>query len=65
MTETALYAPVKRFLEGLGYDVKGEIGNCDIVALRDGEPPLLVIAEHKLGFNLELVLQAVDRMPAC
>jgi len=65
LTETALYAPVKRFLEDLGYDVKGEIGGCDIVALRDGEPPLLVIAELKLGFNLELVLQAVDRMPAC
>lgn len=65
MTETALYAPVKRFLEDLGYDVKGEIGSCDIVALREAEPPLLVIAELKQAFNLELVLQAVDRLPAC
>ncbi len=34
----------------------------DVVALREGEPPLLVIAELKLGLNFELVLQAVERM---
>ncbi len=34
----------------------------DVVALRDGEPPMLVIAELKLGLNFELVLQAVERM---
>jgi len=63
--ETALYLPVKRFLEGLGFAVKGEIGGCDIVALKEGEPPLVVIGEMKLSFNLELVLQAVDRAAAC
>ncbi|MBS7696708.1 MULTISPECIES: DUF2161 family putative PD-(D/E)XK-type phosphodiesterase [unclassified Chelatococcus] len=63
--ETALYLPVKRFLEGLGFSVKGEIGGCDIVALREGEAPLVVIGEMKLSFNLELVLQAVDRATAC
>ncbi|CAH1648997.1 conserved hypothetical protein [Hyphomicrobiales bacterium] len=63
--ETALYRPVKSFLEGLGFSVKGEIGGCDIVALKEGEPPLVVIGEMKLSFNLELVLQAVDRAAAC
>ncbi|MBX3537226.1 MAG: hypothetical protein KF735_06310 [Chelatococcus sp.] len=63
--ETTLYLPVKRFLEGLGFSVKGEIGGCDIVALKEGEPPLVVIGEMKLSFNLELVLQAVDRAAAC
>ena len=53
--------PVKRFLEDLGFAVKGEIGGCDVVAIRDGEAPLLVIGEMKLAFNLELVLQAIDR----
>lgn len=62
--ETSLYAPVKAFLEGLGYAVKGEIDGCDIVAVRAGEPDVLVIAELKLGFSFELVLQAVDRMTA-
>ncbi|MGH9916878.1 DUF2161 family putative PD-(D/E)XK-type phosphodiesterase [Phyllobacterium sp. OV277] len=62
--ETALYLPIKGFLEEAGYDVKGEIVGCDIVALSDGEPPLVVICELKLSFNLELILQAVDRATA-
>ncbi|MDX8510687.1 DUF2161 domain-containing phosphodiesterase [Mesorhizobium captivum] len=65
MQETSLYAPVKRFLESLDFTVKGEIGGCDIVGLRDGEPPVVVICELKLQFNLELVLQGVDRAAAC
>jgi hypothetical protein len=63
--ETALYLPVKRFLEKLGFTVKGEIGGCDLVALKGEDPPLVVIGELKLSFNLELVLQAVDRASAC
>jgi len=61
--ETALYLPVKRFLEGLGFDVKGEIRGCDLVGLSAGDPPVVVIGELKLAFNLELILQAVDRAP--
>lgn len=62
--ETALYPAVKTFLEGHGFTVKGEICGCDVVAVRDGEPGLLVICELKLSFTLELVLQAVDRLRA-
>ena len=62
--ETALYLPVKRFLEELGFSVKGEIGGCDLVGLSAGDPPVVVIGELKLAFNLELILQAVDRAPA-
>jgi hypothetical protein len=29
--ETDLYAPVKAFLEGQGYTVKGELQHCDLV----------------------------------
>jgi hypothetical protein len=63
LSETRLYAAVKTFLEAQGYSAKGEIHGCDVVAIRPGEPPILVICEMKLGLNLELVLQAVDRMP--
>ena len=62
--ETALYLPVKRFLERLGFTVKGEIGGCDLVALSGDDPPIVVIGELKLAFNLELILQAVDRAGA-
>jgi hypothetical protein len=63
--ETALYLPVKRFLERLGFTVKGEVGGCDLVGLSGDDPPVVVIGELKLTFNLELLLQAVDRAGAC
>ena len=65
--ETSLYPPVKRFLEGLGFAVKGEICGCDLVALPaevDDSPPIVVIGELKQRFTLELLLQGVDRMAA-
>jgi hypothetical protein len=63
--ETTLYKPVKTYLEGLGFTVKGEIGSCDMVALDGSDPAFVVICELKLSFNLELVLQGVDRAAAC
>lgn len=60
MRETDLYPPVKNFLEGQGYTVKGEIEGCDVVAVRGGEPP--VIVELKASFTLALVLQGVRRL---
>jgi hypothetical protein len=59
MAEVDLYPPVKHFLEAQGYAVKGEIGACDVVAVRGEEPP--VIVELKSGFSLQLVLQGMDR----
>jgi hypothetical protein len=59
--ETSLYLPVKTFLESFGYEVKGEVGGCDLVGLSETDPPVVVICELKLTFNLELILQAVDR----
>src|SRR6185503_3648263 len=53
---------VKRFLEAAGFCVKGEVCGCDVVAVGDGEPLRLAVVEMKSGFNLELLLQAVDRM---
>jgi hypothetical protein len=59
--ETSLYLPVKKFLEAAGYEVKGEVGHCDLVGLSDADPPVVVICELKMTFNLDLILQAVDR----
>ena len=63
--ETDLYPFIKRYLEKLGLEVKGEVRGCDIVALSDASPELVVIVEMKQSFTLELVLQAVDRTSAC
>ena len=63
--ETKLYRPVKVYLEGLGFTVKGEVGGCDLVGLKDDGAKLVVIGELKLTFTLELILQGVDRAAAC
>jgi hypothetical protein len=60
MLETDLYAPVKSFLEDRGYEVKAEVTGCDVVAEKAGEP--LLVVELKTAFNLDLVLQGVDRL---
>lgn len=59
MQETALYPPIKAFLEAAGYTVKAEIGPADVMALRGDEPPLIV--ELKTGFSLTLFHQAIAR----
>ena len=61
MLESALYPSVKRFLQSRGYDVKGEIGGCDVMGVAGGE---VVVCELKLSLSFEVVLQAVERM-AC
>ncbi len=58
--ETDLYAPIKQFLVGQGYEVKGEVGNVDVVACRADEPPVLI--ELKTAFSLTLFHQAIERM---
>jgi hypothetical protein len=61
LPETSLYIPVKRFLEGLGFAVKGEVAGCDVVGLGPEGDPVVVVCELKMQFNMELVLQGVDR----
>lgn len=58
--ETALYEPIKAFLQDQGYTVKAEIDGADVVAIRGAEPP--VIVEMKLNFSLRLVHQGIARL---
>ncbi|WP_457649194.1 DUF2161 domain-containing phosphodiesterase [Profundibacter sp.] len=57
--ETDLYPPVKTYLQGQGYEVKGEVGAVDVMAVRGDEEPVLV--ELKLGFSLALLHQGIAR----
>ncbi len=59
MRETELYPPVKTYLEGQGFEVKGEVGRCDVVARRDD---LVVIVELKTALSLALLVQGVERL---
>ena len=56
--EKDLYKPVKRLFEENGFAVKGEIKDCDIIALKEEE---LIVCELKMSFNLKLVYQLIDR----
>ena len=58
LKESDLYLPIKHFLNNLGYEVKGEIKECDIVAIKGD---LLIIIELKLTLNITLLLQSMDR----
>ena len=60
MKESDLYLPLKRFLESQNYEVKGEVHDCDVLAVRGHEAP--VIVELKLSINLKVILQAVERL---
>jgi len=60
MKESDLYLPLKRFLESQNYEVKGEVQDCDVLAVRGDEVP--VVIELKLSFNLNVALQAVERL---
>ena len=60
MKESDLYLPLKQFLETQGYEVKGEVIQCDVMGMRGDEEP--VIVELKLSINLSVILQAVDRL---
>jgi hypothetical protein len=59
--ESDLYAPVKGFLEALGYTVRGEVGRCDIVGVLDDA---MIAVELKLGFGLPVLYQALRRLPS-
>ncbi len=60
MSEVELYSPIKQFLQAQGFEVKGEIGACDIVAVRGDEGPIVVELKERL--TLALILQGVDRL---
>jgi len=59
MKETDLYAPIKKFLVAQGYEVKAEVKDCDLVAVRGDDP--VVIVELKLSLSLALLMQGIER----
>lgn len=59
LRESDLYAPVKQHVEALGYQVRGEVGACDLLGV-NGE--CMVAVELKLSFGLPVLYQALKRM---
>jgi hypothetical protein len=58
LQEVDLYRPIQRYFSLEGYEVYGEVRDCDIVAVKEDE---LVIIELKLTLSVELLIQAAKR----
>ncbi len=58
LRETDLYAPVRDFLTAQGFTVRAEVRGCDVTAAKGDH---VIVVELKLGFTLDLVLQAIRR----
>lgn len=58
LRETDLYPPVRDYLIAQGYTVRGEVKDCDVTAVKDGE---LIVVELKRGFGTDLLIQATRR----
>lgn len=56
--EEDLYAPIRDYLTKEGYTVKGEVGHCDIMAVKYDD---VLVVEMKKTLNLEVILQASIR----
>ena len=59
MLETDLFEPIRSYLERHGYAVNAEVKDCDVTATKGDE---LVIVELKKGANMQLLIQATDRL---
>lgn len=58
MKETELYAPVKELLTGLGYEVRAEVKDMDVIGMKDSS---FIAVELKTSLTLKLLLQATQR----
>lgn len=58
LQEADLYKPIQRYFLREGYEVYGEVKDCDIVAVKEDD---LVIVELKLTLSVDLLIQAAKR----
>jgi hypothetical protein len=58
LQEVDLYKPIQTYFSKDGYEVYGEVKDCDLVAVKDEE---LVVVELKLTLSVDLLIQAAKR----
>ena len=63
LREVELHPPIVDFLRSLGYEVRSEVKDCDVVGLRpDGSgSEEIVVVELKRGLTIDLLIQGVKR----
>lgn len=58
-SEADLYPIAARYFAAQGFQVKGEVCGCDLVAVKDNT---IIVAELKKTFNIKLLYQSVRRL---
>ncbi|OIJ14397.1 hypothetical protein BKP37_08620 [Anaerobacillus alkalilacustris] len=58
LLEVDLYKPIQTYFIKEGYEVYGEVNDCDIAAVKEDE---LIVIELKLTLNVDLLIQATKR----
>jgi hypothetical protein len=58
MLESDMFYPIKEYLENLGFSVKAEVKNIDILAKKDDD---IIVVEMKKQLTLKLIYQGCDR----
>ncbi|WP_078547639.1 DUF2161 domain-containing phosphodiesterase [Litchfieldia alkalitelluris] len=58
LLEIDLYKPIQRYFSKQGFEVHGEVQDCDLTAIKDDE---LIIVELKKTLNVDLLVQAAKR----
>jgi hypothetical protein len=58
LQEVDLYKPIQRYFSREGFEVYGEVKDCDMVAIKEDE---LIIIELKLTLSVDLLIQAAKR----
>jgi hypothetical protein len=58
LQEVDLYKPIQRYFVKEGYEVYGEVNDCDLAAVKEDE---LVVVELKLNLSVDLLVQATKR----
>ena len=56
--EVDLYKPIEAYFLDKGYEVYGEVDDCDIAAVKEDE---LILVEMKLQLTIKLLIQAAKR----
>lgn len=58
LQEADLYKPIQTYFVREGYEVYGEVKDCDVAVIKDDE---LMIIELKLNLSVDLLIQATKR----
>ncbi|WP_343042434.1 DUF2161 domain-containing phosphodiesterase [Ornithinibacillus caprae] len=58
LKEIDLYEPINKYFKRKGYEVYGEVKDCDVAVMKDD---LLIIVELKLNLSVDLLIQATKR----